>query len=81
MTTPGTFEDVVELLIPELRRRGLYARPGERKDGLTAREKVYGEGQSKMRDDHNGSGYKYNVYKEDLPFQKKAKSEKERDAK
>lgn len=70
VTTPGTFEDVVELLVPELRRRGLYAQPGKRKDGLTAREKIYGEGQSKLRRDHTGSGYKYDVYKEDVPFTK-----------
>jgi alkanesulfonate monooxygenase SsuD/methylene tetrahydromethanopterin reductase-like flavin-dependent oxidoreductase (luciferase family) len=70
VTTPGTFEDVVELLVPELKRRGLYAQVGERKDGLTAREKVYGEGQAKLRGDHTGSRYKYDVYKEDPPFQK-----------
>lgn len=65
VTTPGTFEDVVELLIPELRRRGLY--PQKIEDGLTAREKVYGKGQSKLRDDHEGSKYKYDVYREDPP--------------
>ncbi|KAE9978376.1 hypothetical protein BLS_000696 [Venturia inaequalis] len=75
VTTPGTFEDVVELLIPELRRRGLYAQPGERKDGLTAREKVYGEGQSKLREDHTGSRYKYDVYKEDVAFEKQLEKE------
>ena len=72
MTTPGTFEDVVELLIPELRRRGLYAEKIE--DGLTAREKVYGRGQSKLRDDHSGSAYKYAVYKEDPPYSGKHQS-------
>jgi FMN-dependent oxidoreductase (nitrilotriacetate monooxygenase family) len=63
VTTPGTFEDVVDLLVPELRRRGLY--PEAIEDGLTAREKVYGKGQSKLRDDHTGSKYKYDVYVED----------------
>lgn len=67
VTTPGTFEDVVELLIPELRRRGIY--PESIQDGLTAREKVYGVGQSKLRDDHLGSTYKYDVYKEDPPYE------------
>ena len=62
VTTPGTFEDVVELLIPELRRRGIY--PEKNKDDLTAREKVYGKGQAKLRDDHAGSSYRYDVYKE-----------------
>jgi FMN-dependent oxidoreductase (nitrilotriacetate monooxygenase family) len=67
VTTPGTFEDIVDLLIPELRRRGLY--PEKVEDGLTAREKVYGKGQSQLRDDHTGSRYKYDVYKEEAPYQ------------
>lgn len=67
VTTPGTFEDVVDLLIPELRRRGLY--PEKVEDGLTAREKVYGKGQSQLRDDHTGSRYKYDVYQEDPPYE------------
>ena len=65
VTTPGSFEDVVELLVPELRRRGIYP---EAPDGLTAREKVYGVGNAHLRDDHVGSTYKYNVYKEDAPY-------------
>jgi FMN-dependent oxidoreductase (nitrilotriacetate monooxygenase family) len=66
VTTPGSFEDVVDLLVPELRRRGIYP---EEKDieGLTAREKVYGKGQSKLRSDHVGSTYKYDVYDENKP--------------
>ena len=67
VTTPGTFEDIVDLLIPELRRRGLY--PEKVEDGLTAREKVYGKGQSQLRDDHTGSRYRYDVYKEEAPYQ------------
>ena len=35
VTTPGTFEDIVDLLIPELRRRGLY--PEKVEDGLWQR--------------------------------------------
>jgi len=54
------------LLIPELRKRGLYPNP-EHLDGLTAREKIYGKGQSGLRDDHPGSKYKYEVYVEDPP--------------
>jgi alkanesulfonate monooxygenase SsuD/methylene tetrahydromethanopterin reductase-like flavin-dependent oxidoreductase (luciferase family) len=64
--TPGTFVDVVDLLVPELQRRGLY--PKHFEEGLTAREKVYGPGQAHLRDDHTGSGYKYDVYKEDAPY-------------
>lgn len=68
VTTPGTFEDVVDLLIPELRKRGLY--PEAPEDGLTAREKIYGKGQKGVRDDHAGAAYKYDVYKEDEPYAK-----------
>ncbi|KAF2146962.1 uncharacterized protein K452DRAFT_242211, partial [Aplosporella prunicola CBS 121167] len=66
VTTPGTFEDVVDLLVPELRARGIY--PELKEDGLTARERVYGKGQAGLRDDHPGSKYKYDVYKEDPPY-------------
>jgi len=65
VTTPGSFEDVVDLLIPELRRRGIYPELQEI-DGLTAREKVYGKGQTGLRDDHTGARYKYDVYDENL---------------
>ncbi|XWW93076.1 hypothetical protein V2A60_001004 [Cordyceps javanica] len=68
VTTPGTFEEVVDLLIPELRRRGIYPEPP--KEPLTAREKIYGPGQRGLREDHVGSTYKYSVYKEDPPYQK-----------
>lgn len=73
VTTPGTFEDVVDLLIPELRRRGLYpeAPSGDSPASpLTAREKVYGKGQASLRDDHVGAKYRYDVYPEDLPIEK-----------
>jgi alkanesulfonate monooxygenase SsuD/methylene tetrahydromethanopterin reductase-like flavin-dependent oxidoreductase (luciferase family) len=70
-TTPGTYEDVIDLLVPELRRRGVYPEAyGKDEEGLTARERVYGKGQSKLRDDHVGSTYRYDVYKEDLPYAK-----------
>ncbi|KAK1997678.1 HK97 family phage prohead protease [Colletotrichum falcatum] len=65
VTTPGTFEDVVDLLIPELRRRGIYPEAPAEDVRLTAREKIYGEGQKGLRADHPGSTYKYNVYRED----------------
>ncbi|VUC25105.1 unnamed protein product [Clonostachys rosea] len=66
VTTPGTFEDVVELLVPELRRRGLYPEArSEEEPGLTLRESVYGKGQAGLRSDHPGSQYKYDVYKEE----------------
>ena len=39
--TPGSFEDIVELVVPELRRRGVY--PSEYVDG-TLRHKLFGRG-------------------------------------
>ncbi len=60
--TPGSFEDVVHLLVPELRKRGIYAPVGE---SGTMRERFSVPGQSKLRDDHIGSTFKYACYKED----------------
>ncbi|KAA8911484.1 luciferase-like domain-containing protein [Sphaerosporella brunnea] len=60
--TPGSFEDVVDLLIPELRKRGIY--PEQTEEGLTAREKVYGKGQKRLRGDHFGSSFTYDKYNE-----------------
>ena len=78
VTTPGTFEDVVDLLIPELRRRGVY--PQEIQEGLTAREKVYGAGQNHLRDDHLGSKYKYDVYQEEAPYVHDATNEENKES-
>jgi alkanesulfonate monooxygenase SsuD/methylene tetrahydromethanopterin reductase-like flavin-dependent oxidoreductase (luciferase family) len=69
VTTPGSFEDLVDLLIPELRRRGVYPElPKEEDAPTTAREKVYGRGQSELRDDHAGARYRYEVYQEEEPY-------------
>ena len=57
-----------DLLVPELRRRGLYPDPQPEGERLTAREKIYGRGQSGLRDDHIGSKYKYDVYVEEPPY-------------
>lgn len=66
VTTPGSFEDVVELLVPELRRRGVYPDASAAdEEAVTARERVYGKGQKTLRDDHIGSRYRYNLYKEE----------------
>ncbi|KAI1881077.1 hypothetical protein JX265_001317 [Neoarthrinium moseri] len=66
MTAPGSLEDIVELLVPELRRRGVYLKASsEDAEGLTIRERILGKGQKSLRDDHVGSTYKFDVYKED----------------
>lgn len=64
-TMPGIFEDMAELLSLELRRRGIYR--SDQETGLTARENVYGKGQARLRSDHTGSRYNYDVYQEDPP--------------
>ncbi|GAA4144062.1 LLM class flavin-dependent oxidoreductase [Leifsonia shinshuensis] len=55
--TPGTFEDIVEFVIPELRKRGAY--PEEYAEG-TLRNKLHGAG-DRLPDDHRGARYRYNA--------------------
>lgn len=52
---PGTFEDFVQHLSPELRRRGrIRERPSEPQ---TLRERLQGEGQQRLRGDHPGAQF------------------------
>ena len=55
--TPGTFEDVVEFVIPELRRRGAY--PEEYVEG-TLRNKLHGRG-DRLPEEHHGADYRLGV--------------------
>jgi len=55
-TNPGSFEDMVEFLLPELRKRGIF-RNGVEKDGLTAREQFFGS--PSLLSDHPGSKYRW----------------------
>jgi alkanesulfonate monooxygenase SsuD/methylene tetrahydromethanopterin reductase-like flavin-dependent oxidoreductase (luciferase family) len=53
--TPGTFVDLVDLLVPELQRRGAYKttyRPG------TLREKLFGQG-ARLSPEHPAAGYRH----------------------
>jgi FMN-dependent oxidoreductase (nitrilotriacetate monooxygenase family) len=53
--SPGDFEDIVELLVPELVRRGRYKEayaPG------TLREKLFGAGRARLIAPHPGAGYR-----------------------
>ncbi|KAI1500811.1 Nitrilotriacetate monooxygenase component A/pristinamycin IIA synthase subunit A [Biscogniauxia marginata] len=56
ITNPGSFEDVIEYLLPELQRRGVF-RKGVEKEGATAREVFLGE--RRLPADHPGSKYKW----------------------
>jgi FMN-dependent oxidoreductase (nitrilotriacetate monooxygenase family) len=55
--SPGTFEDIVKYVVPELQARGLYRT--EYEDG-TLRQKLFGKG-NHLAPEHNG--YKYKVSK------------------
>jgi FMN-dependent oxidoreductase (nitrilotriacetate monooxygenase family) len=52
--TPGTFEDIVEFVIPELRRRGAY--PTEYAEG-TLRNKLHGRG-DRLPEEHRGARHR-----------------------
>jgi len=53
--SPGDFEDITEMLVPELTRRGRYKkeyRPG------TLREKLFGEGRARLATPHPATTYR-----------------------
>jgi alkanesulfonate monooxygenase SsuD/methylene tetrahydromethanopterin reductase-like flavin-dependent oxidoreductase (luciferase family) len=52
---PGTFEDFVEYVVPELRRRG---RIRERQPGQTLRQRLFGTESSYLPDTHPGARYR-----------------------
>jgi FMN-dependent oxidoreductase (nitrilotriacetate monooxygenase family) len=54
LTTPGTFDDIAEHLIPELRRRGRARSP---QPGQTVRDAIFGDGPRLPRD-HPASAYR-----------------------
>jgi long-chain alkane monooxygenase len=53
--TPGTAEDFVEYLVPELQRRGLYRTEYAES---TFRERLYGPGRTRLSDRHPGAWYR-----------------------
>jgi FMN-dependent oxidoreductase (nitrilotriacetate monooxygenase family) len=55
--TPGTFEDVVTWVVPELQKRGVY--PTEYTEG-TLRQKLHGRG-DRLPDEHRGANYRVGV--------------------
>ncbi|MCW2642496.1 MAG: dmoA 2 [Dactylosporangium sp.] len=54
--TPGTAEDFIELVVPELRRRGRYRESYT--DGETLRERLFGPGAARLPDAHPGARYR-----------------------
>ncbi|KIW14971.1 hypothetical protein PV08_07758 [Exophiala spinifera] len=71
VTNPGSFEDIIEYLLPELRKRGIF-RNGVEQEGLTAREQFFGS--ASLLSDHPGSKYKWSKEHEIPPYQQKGGS-------
>ncbi|KAK7432173.1 hypothetical protein QQZ08_001118 [Neonectria magnoliae] len=55
---PQSWEDIVNLLVPELQRRGIYWDDYDVPEG-TLRENAQGKGQSRLRQDHFGSSFTF----------------------
>ncbi|WP_281347453.1 LLM class flavin-dependent oxidoreductase [Kocuria coralli] len=53
--SPGSFEDFVDYVVPELQKRGRYRTEYE---GSTLRENLYGAGRSKVLDSHPAAKYR-----------------------
>jgi alkanesulfonate monooxygenase SsuD/methylene tetrahydromethanopterin reductase-like flavin-dependent oxidoreductase (luciferase family) len=53
--TPGTLEDFVEFVVPELQRRGLYR---EEYEQATFREQLFGAGHARISDTHPAAQYR-----------------------
>lgn len=56
VVNPGSFEDIIEFVLPELRKRGLY-RTDVEKEGTTAREAFLGS--PWLLEDHPGRKYRW----------------------
>ncbi|RCK56711.1 Dimethyl-sulfide monooxygenase [Candida viswanathii] len=56
--TPGTFEDLVDYVVPVLQERG-YAQKEYPKEGLTFRENLYGVGETFLKPDHPAYGLRW----------------------
>ncbi len=54
--SPGSFEDFVDLVVPELRRRGRIAE--RTSNAQTLRERLQGPGQRLLRSDHPGAAFR-----------------------
>lgn len=67
IVNPGSFEDIIEFVLPELRRRGLFREKAE-KEGVTARE-VF-NGQKRLAEDHPGSKFKWRAGEEIPAYQR-----------
>lgn len=53
---PASYEDFVELVVPELQKRGLFRE--EYEENETFRERLFGKGNKRLSDRHPGAQYK-----------------------
>ena len=53
--SPGSFEDFIEFVVPELQKRGRYRTSYE---GETLRESLFGKGQTRVADSHPAAKYR-----------------------
>ncbi|KAF2648001.1 Nitrilotriacetate monooxygenase component A/pristinamycin IIA synthase subunit A [Lophiostoma macrostomum CBS 122681] len=67
VVNPGTFEDIIQYLLPELQRRERF-RQCVKEEGVTAREVFLGS--KRLLDDHPGSKFKWNAGEEYPSYQK-----------
>ena len=56
--SPGDFEDIVDLLIPELVRRGRYKQAYQKG---TLREKLFGKGRARLAAPHPAAQYRHGI--------------------
>ena len=54
--TPGTFEDFIQFVVPELQERGRYWKDYDA--STTIRERLYGVGHTRVRADHPAARYR-----------------------
>ncbi|MET4781677.1 LLM class flavin-dependent oxidoreductase [Glaciihabitans sp. UYNi722] len=60
--TPGTAEDFIEYVVPELQRRGLYRTKYEES---TLRERLFGTGHARLPETHPGARYRGGAHLDD----------------
>jgi hypothetical protein len=65
LVNPGSFEDIIEFVLPELQRRGLFRTKVE-KEGATARETYFGAEAADgwLLPDHPGRKFRWEAGKE-----------------
>lgn len=55
LITPGSIEEFIHFVVPELQKRGIYKKEYEKG---TLREKLFGTGKKLLPDDHTGAKYR-----------------------